>query len=762
MAWQLFRLGRWSFRHRRLVASTWLGLLIVMAVGAVTLSGKTTDDFELSGVESTQAFDLINERTPQASTDGASAQVVFSAPEGQTLTTPANKAAVTTALRALRTRDVASVASPFASGTVSKDGSVGYATVSYSRPAVDLTRADKAALEDTRSLAENAGLRVAIGGDVAAETPATGSAEAIGVVIALVVLLLTFGSLVAAGMPLLTAILGVGIGITGITTLSGFVELSSVTPALGSMLGLAVGIDYALFIMSRYQHEVREGRPLEEAAGVAVGTAGSAVVFAGLTVVIALVGLSVTGISFLTQMGLGGAATVAIAVLIALTLLPALLGLAGTRVLAGRLRFLRSRDSESTEERSNGRRWVDAVTRFKVPVLVGAVVLAVVASIPVTKLELALPDNGSQPAGSDTRVAFDLISEHFGPGANGPLVVVVDTLHSQDAPAAVQNAVAKLSGIRSDVAAVVPPGAGGAKAQAALDQQLAAVHYATITVVPGSGPSDAATKDLVDTIRTTMASLPAETGARALVTGQTAVGVDISQALADVFPLYLLIVVGLAIILLIAVFRSILVPVKAAAGFVMSLGVSLGATVAVFQWGWLNNLLGLDTTSPVIFILPLLLTGILFGLAMDYEVFLVTRMREAHVHGAPARQAVVLGFQHSARVVTAAAIIMMGVFAGFALGDDPIIKTIGFALTVGVLADAFLVRMTIVPALMAIVGERIWWLPRWLDRLVPDLDIEGETLMHRLEADRRSDTGAPAPAAPASSRSGRYVPRHRA
>jgi RND superfamily putative drug exporter len=762
MAWQLFRLGRWSFRHRRLVAATWLGLLLVMAVGALTLSGKTTDDFELSGVESTEAFDLVNQRTPQASTDGATAQVVFKAPEGETLSTPANKSAVTAALRAVRTPDVASVASPFDSGTVSRDGTVGYATVSYTRPAVDLTQADRAALDDGRSRAEKAGLQVAVGGDVASETPATGSAEAIGVVIALMVLLLTFGSLVAAGMPLLTAVLGVGIGITGITTLSGFVELSSVTPALGSMLGLAVGIDYALFIMSRYQHEVREGRPLEEAAGVAVGTAGSAVVFAGLTVIIALVGLSVTGISFLTQMGLGGAATVAIAVLIALTLLPALLGFAGTRVLAGRLRFLRSRDAESSDGRTNGRRWVDAVTRFKVPVLVGAVALAVVASLPVTKLELALPDNGSQPTGTDTRVAFDLISDNFGPGANGPLVVVVDTVRSQDAAGAVRTAVEKLSAIGTDVAAVVPPGAGGARARAALDQQLAAVHYASITVVPGSGPSDAATKDLVDTIRSTMASLPTETGARALVTGQTAVGVDISQALADVFPLYLVIVVGLAIILLIAVFRSILVPVKAAVGFVMSLGVSLGATVAVFQWGWLNNLLGLDTTSPVIFILPLLLTGILFGLAMDYEVFLVTRMREAHVHGAPAGQAVVLGFQHSARVVTAAAIIMMGVFSGFALGDDPIIKTIGFALTVGVLADAFLVRMTIVPALMAIVGERIWWLPRWLDRLVPDLDIEGETLMHLLEADRRSEVREAREPVGATAGRGRYVPRHRA
>ena len=739
MARQLFRLGRWSFVHRRIVALVWVGLLVLGGIGSLTLAGKTSDNFELNGVESTEAFALIKERSPQATTDGATAQVVFQAPAGQTLATPANTQAVTDALTTLKTADVTAVASPFDVGTISRDGTVGYATVSYALTAVELTDADRNALDQAEAQAEDAGLRVAVGGDANNETPGASTAEAIGVVIAFFVLLITFGSLVAAGMPLLTAVLGVGIGITGITTLSGFVSLSSVTPALGSMLGLAVGIDYALFIMSRYQHEIRTGRPPEEAAGVAVATAGSAVVFAGLTVIIALVGLSVTGIGFLTQMGLGGAGTVAIAVLIALTLLPALLGFAGKRALGGRIKFLKSRDTEG-DEPSNGRRWVDAVARHKVPVLIAGVAVAVIGSIPVASMELAIPDNGSQPAGTESRVAYDLISENFGAGANGPLVVVVDTKDAQDPMAAVDATMAELQSVKQDVAAVVPP-ATDAQSRAALEQQLAAVGFTTITVVPTSGPSDAATKDLVDTLRTRLADLPDQTGARALVTGQTAVGVDISQSLADVFPIYLVIVVGLAFLLLTLVFRSLLVPLKAAVGFVMSLGISLGATVAVFQWGWANNLLGLDTTAPVIFILPLLLTGILFGLAMDYEVFLVTRMREAYVHGTPARQAVLIGFQHSARVVTAAALIMMGVFAGFALGADPIIKTIGFALTVGVLADAFLVRMTIVPALMSIVGERIWWLPGWLDRLLPDLDIEGESLTPELSAPERELVG---------------------
>ncbi|MFT4082891.1 MAG: MMPL family transporter [Nocardioides sp.] len=741
MAWHLFRLGRWSFRHKKTVVGLWLALLVLGGVGASTLSGKTDDNFSLSGMESTEAFSLIKDRTPGSSPDGASAQLVFKTDDGSTLTSAANKRAVTAALKEVKTKHVASITSPYDAGTISKSGTVGYATISYTKQSVDLTDADEKAAEAAKKSATKAGIETVIGGDAFSEASTSSSAEAIGVAIALVVLLITFGSLVAAGMPLITAIIGVGIGITGITTLTGFVSLSSTTPALGSMLGLAVGIDYALFIMSRYRHEVTLGRPRDEAAGRAVGTAGSAVVFAGLTVVIALAGLSVCGISFLTQMGLAGACMVAIAVLIALTLLPALLGVAGRRATSGRIRFLRDRDPEGDPSvRTNGRRWVELVSRFKVPALVGGVLLAVVVSIPVTKMELAIPDDATAPSGSDARVAYDLIADNFGAGANGPLVVVVDTADSSDALGAVNSVVSDLEAITDDVVSVVPPTGSGADATAAekkaLTKQLASVSYATITVIPTSGPADSATKELVKTIRADLSDLPEQDGARALVTGQTAVGIDISQKLNDVFPLYLVVVVGLAFILLVLVFRSILVPLKAAVGFLISVCVSLGATVAVFQWGWLNGLIGLDVKTPVVFILPLLLTGVLFGLAMDYEVFLVSRMREAYVHGTPAKEAVKEGFAHSARVVTAAAAIMTGVFAGFALGDAVMIKTIGFALAVGVLADAFLVRMTLVPALMSIVGERIWWLPRWLDRIMPNLDIEGEALARRLGRDQ--------------------------
>ena len=740
MAWKLYQLGRWCFRHRGRVVAGWLALLVLGGVGAATLSGQTNDTFELPSTESSQAFDLIKERTPQAATDGAIARVVVQAPEGEQVTSPATQEVVTTALEELTTGHVASVADPFTTGTVSPDGRTAYAVVSYDRPAVELTAADEDAMHDAVATLEDAGLTVAVGGDAFAEqATAAGAAEGIGILVALVVLVITFGSLVAAGLPLLTAIIGVSIGILGVTILTGFLELSSTTPALATMLGLAVGIDYALFVMSRYRHEVSAGREPEEAAGRAIGTAGSAVVFAGLTVVIALAGLSITGITFLTQMGLAGAATVAVAVAIALTLLPALLAYAGRRVTSATLPGLKNRDPEGDDVRTNGRRWVDLVTRFRVPALVAGLAVAAVFSLPLASMELALPDDGSAPADTGRRQAYDLIAANFGEGANGPLTVVVDTQDAADPAAAVDAAVAIAAGVPDDVAAVIPPVVDPSDEQAmtAYEQQLAALGFAIITVVPESGPSDVATKELVDTLRDGFAALPDETGARALVTGQTAVGVDISQSLADAFPKYLLVVVGLAFFLLVLVFRSILVPLKATLGFLLSVGIALGATVAVFQWGWLNELIGLDATAPVVFILPLLLTGILFGLAMDYEVFLVTRMREEYVHGSPARQAVVIGFQHSARVVTAAAIIMVGVFGGFAIGEDPIIKTIGFALAVGVLADAFLVRMTIVPAVMAIVGARMWWLPRWLDRLLPDLDIEGESLGRRLAAARQ-------------------------
>lgn len=740
MAWLLYKIGRWCFGHRIVVIAGWLVVLAATAVGASTLSGPTQTSFSLPGLESTRAFDLIKERTPQAVTDGAIAQVVIQAPEGKQLTTAPVKKQIAAAAKTATTGHVSGVTDPFATGTVTPDGRTAYLTVNYNRPAVDLDASDKDAMDRAAASLRSDGLTAVVGGNAFPDESVGASAEAVGIVIALVVLAITFGSLLAAGMSLLTALIGVGIGLTGITTLTGFVELSSTTPVLALMLGLAVGIDYSLFVMSRYRQEVKSGRSRENAMGVAIGTAGSAVVFAGLTVIIALVGLAVCDISFLTQMGLGGAATVAVAVLIALTLLPAVVGLGGARVTGGRRGvvtwWLAKREGLPGAEgaRPVGRRWADFVVKHRVSTLLAGLGIALVVSIPVLSMEIALPDDGSAPAASGQRQAYDLIAQNFGAGANGPLLVVVDTQGAKDPVGAVQAATAIVDGVHTDITAVVPAADPSKPAAvAALRQQLQAVDFASITVIPRSGPSAADTKELVGTLRDALAGLENQTGARALVTGSTAVGVDVAGSLSDAFPVYLIVVVGLAFLLLVLVFRSLLVPLKAALGFVMSVGVALGTTVAVFQWGWLADLIGLDSTGPVVFILPLLLTGILFGLAMDYEVFLVTRMREEFVHGSPARTAIAAGFQHSARVVTAAAIIMIGVFGAFSQGDNVIIKSIGFGLAVGVLADAFLVRMMIVPALMAIVGRHMWSLPSWLDRIVPALDIEGQTLTLHLD-----------------------------
>jgi RND superfamily putative drug exporter len=726
MAWQLYRLGRWSFRHRGIVVSFWIGLLLLMGLASATLSGKTSDQFSLPGIESTKAFDLIQERT-QTAADGATARLVFQAPAGGKLTDAANQSAVNDALAAVDSKNVQTPAEQRVLAQTSEDGTIGYASIQYSKPSIELTDADRTALEDAAAGAEKAGLEVAIGGDALQEIPETGATEGLGVLVAIVVLIITFGSLLVAGMPLLTALIGVGIGVTSITTLTGFVDLGSTTPILATMLGLAVGIDYALFIVSRYRHEVQTGRSYEEAAGRAVGTAGSAVIFAGLTVIIALAGLTVVNISFLTEMGLAAAGTVAVAVLIALTMLPALFGFAGKRI-QGHLRFLKVRDPEARDGKiTTGRRWAQFVTKHKAVTFVSGLVVAGVIAIPVASMQLALPDDGTAPDGTGPRVAYDLIAKGFGAGANGPLLVVVDTagVDGVDAKiAAVNEAVTKVESVDKDVASVASPVPTDAAALTEFEKQLDGTNIATINVLPKSGPSDAKTQDLVDDIRSAVAGGEADV----LVTGQTALGVDISESLATAFPKYLLVVVGFAFILLTLVFRSLLVPLKAVLGFLLSVGVSLGATVAVFQWGWLADLIGIDKSGPVLFMLPLLLTGILFGLAMDYEVFLVSRMREEFVHGASAGEAVVNGFTYGARVVTAAAVIMIGVFASFALGDEVTIKSIGFGLAVGILADAFLVRMTLVPAFMALLGARMWWLPSWLDKLLPNLDIEGESL----------------------------------
>ncbi|MEU2428059.1 MULTISPECIES: MMPL family transporter [unclassified Streptomyces] len=713
MATFLYKLGRSAFRRRRLVALIWVALLALAGIGAASAPAATSSSFSIPGTEAQRAFDLLEERFPGASADGATARVVFKAPAGEKMTDPANKAEVQKTVAELRSGSdqVASVVDPYRAKAVSKDGTVAYTQVSYKVSGMELADKDREALTEAGEQARESGLTVEIGGDALQAAPETGASEIIGVAVAAVVLLITFGSLVAAGLPLLTAIIGVGIGVSGITALAGVLDLGSTTATLATMIGLAVGIDYALFIVSRYRAELAEGREREEAAGRAVGTAGSAVVFAGLTVVIALVGLAVVNIPMLSKMGFAAAGTVAIAVLIALTLIPALLGFAGNRVLGRKAR----RQAPASDKPNMGTRWARLVLRHPVAVLLAGVVGLGAIAVPAASLEMGLPDDGSQPTSTTQRRAYDLLSDGFGPGFNGPLLVVVD-----GDKAAADSTAEEISGL--DGVAAVTPATYNKAGDAAM-----------ITVIPKDRPSSTQTEQLVHSIRDT-------SGDDVYVTGSTAMNIDFSQRMNDALLPYLGLVVGLAFLLLTVVFRSVLVPLKAALGFLLSVVAALGAVVAVFQWGWLGSLFGVEQTGPIMSMMPIFMVGVVFGLAMDYEVFLVTRMREAYVHGERPGQAIVTGFRHGARVVTAAAVIMIAVFAGFIGSSEQMVKMIGFGLAIAVFFDAFVVRMAIVPAVLALLGHRAWWLPRWLDRALPKVDVEGDGL-------RTDDDAAGGPAA---------------
>lgn len=723
MATFLYRLGRGAFRRRRLVALVWVALLFLAGFGAASASAPTSGSFSIPGTEAQKAFDLLEERFPGAAADGATARIVIKAPAGAKVTDPGTKAEVEKIISGLKSGpgadQIAKVDNPYEVQAVSQDASTAYISAKYKVSGMELTDDTRDALKKSGKNAQEAGLTVEIGGDALMAAPETGSGEIVGIVIAGIVLVITFGSLIAAGLPLLTALIGVGIGVSSIAALANVLDLGTTTSTLAMMIGLAVGIDYALFIVSRYRAELADGRERDEAAGRAAGTAGSAVVFAGLTVVIALVGLAVVNIPMLTKMGFAAAGTVVIAVLVALTLVPAILGFAGKKVLpAGqKSRLFGKGKAEGFEPKPNGGTcWARFVLRRPIMVLlVGVIGLGAIA-IPASKLEMGLPDDGAQPATTTQRKAYDLLSDGFGPGFNGPLMVVVD-----GDKALADATVDRIKGVEG-VVAVTPPvlNEGG--------------NAAMITVIPKERPSSAGTEELVHKIRE-------GSGDDVLVTGATAMNIDFSQKMNDALLPYLALVVGLAFLLLMLVFRSILVPLKAALGFLLSVVAALGAVVAVFQWGWLGSLFGVEQTGPIMSMMPIFMVGVVFGLAMDYEVFLVTRMREAYVHGERPGQAIVTGFQYSARVVVAAAVIMIAVFSGFIGASEQMIKMIGFGLAVAVFFDAFVVRMAIVPAVLALLGHKAWWLPRWLDKLLPNVDVEGDSLRKHLEGPSQEGPG---------------------
>ncbi|MGI3785667.1 MAG: MMPL family transporter, partial [Janthinobacterium lividum] len=739
----LYGLGRSAYRHRLRVVLAWLAALVVLGGLSAVVSKGFDENFSLPGTESQTALDSLKRTFPQAG--GTTAQMVVVPRTGEPVTSAAAKKAINASAKRLAdVPQVDSVSGPFdkyAKGQVSDDRSAAIITVTFSVPQVDIDPQTFDALQQQRDQLRTAlpGSSVSVGGDAfGSGTPGVSWSEGVGVLVALIVLWLTLGSLRAAGMPLLTALLGVGLTVALIFGATGFATVSSTTPLLALMLGLAVGIDYALFITSRHRDQLRGGMDPEESVARAVATAGSAVVFAGMTVMIALVGLSVAGIPFLSVMGIAAAVGVAIAVLIALTLLPALLGFFGARLRPKQAAVPKDKGAAKTPTRAArpprapraglGRRWVRLVTRVPVVTVLLVVVAVGAMAYPAKDLRIALPSNGTATPGSPARVTYDLVAEHFGAGYNGPLIVSATIVGSDD-PLGVMDGMADQLRALPGVASV-PLATPNADADTGI-----------IQVIPTGAPDSEETKQLVRDIRALEPHFQQQYGVATAVTGFTAVGIDISDRLGAALLPFGLLVVGLSLVLLTMVFRSIAVPIKATVGYLLSVGAAFGVTAMVFEYGWFGSVFNVVQTAPVISFLPILLMGILFGLAMDYEVFLVSRMREEYVHavahaGAPsraiARAAVENGFVASSRVVVAAAVIMLSVFGAFVPEGDGAIKTIGFGLAVGVFVDAFIVRMTLVPAVLTLLGTKAWWLPRWIDRRLPSFDVEGEGLAHQV------------------------------
>ncbi|GAB3162288.1 MMPL family transporter [Myceligenerans halotolerans] len=598
---------------------------------------------------------------------------------------------------------------------VSEDGSAAQVNIAFTEPRLELSEESKQAVVEHFTATPIDGVEAAVSSDISQAVPSpVGPGEVAGLIVAAIVLLVMLGTVVGAGIPIVTALTGVGIGALGALSFSGVVEMASVTPVLGLMLGLAVGIDYALFILNRHRKQLAHGMDVHESIGLANGTSGTAVVFAGSTVVVALLALNITGIPFLGLMGTVGAVCVAIAVLIAITLAPALLALAGGHVV-GR----RARKAAASQEAAVAQVNEMSTTRAVLTSVIAVVALLALA-VPVLSMRVGLPDGSSEPHGSQAERAYTITAEEFGAGANGRLILTADLPGGLD-DAEVTEAQLAIAQALSDVPGV----AAVAPVATSEDDTLAAFQ-----VVPEDGPNSESTEQLVRDLRgLPPLDLPGSDGEATLgVAGQAAINIDISESLNDVLPLYLLVVVGLSLLILILVFRSILVPLIATGGFVLSLFATYGAITAVFQDGFGAGLIGLDSTGPILSFLPIILVGILFGLAMDYQLFLATGMREAYVHGAPARLAVARGFRAGRSVVIAAGLIMIAVFGGFVFAESVMIRSVGFGLAFGVLVDAFVVRMLLMPALMHLLGRSAWWLPRWLDRLLPNVDVEGTAL----------------------------------
>ena len=777
----LYRLGSWSYRKVWPFLAFWLVLLIALGGLTAAFAKSPNPNFAMPDMDSTVTQEKMSERfgTGSDAMSEPSGTIVIQAPEGATLTDQAVMGEMDAMIEELKAtgaltgteqlvnpvlaaggmaqqmgQQMAAEGMPqeqidsnlAALSPLSPDQTTGTLSVSFDAEEVmAIDPADRDAVTQILDEYDQGDLTVKYQGN-AFNSMSEGmdmTAEVIGLIVAAIVLLVTFGSFVAAGMPLISAVIGVGVGILGVQISTVFTDsVSEMTPMLASMIGLAVGIDYALFIVARFRNELITSSGLNDlspkelaaelkkmdkgsrahAMGMALGTAGSSVVFAGITVVIALAALTIIGIPFLSTMAIAAAATVAVAVLVALTAIPGLLGLLGTKIFAGKVPGPKVPDPED-EKPTMGLKWVRQIRQRPVLNLVAGVLILGILAVPAANLSLAMPTDGTAKLGSPQRDAYEMTSDAFGPGRNAPMVAFVDTadIEAQERPLAYGAILDKFNSTDGVVNAQI----------VATTENMDA---AQVLITPTTGATDAATTDTLNALREYRGQFQEDTGATFGITGVTPIFDDISERLTDVLLPYIAIVLVLAFIVLLLVFRSIWVPLIAALGFALSMAAAFGITVAIWQEGFAGII---DDPQPLLSFLPIMLIGLTFGLAMDYQVFLVTRMREGFIHGKTAGNATSNGFKHGARVVTAAALIMISVFAAFILIDEPFIKTMGFALAVGVAFDAFIVRMMIIPATMFLLGDKAWWIPRWLDKILPNMDIEGEALSeHRAELEK--------------------------
>jgi RND superfamily putative drug exporter len=719
MARFLDRLGRGAARHHWIVIGLWLVIAVGLVFAAEASGGETVDNFTIPGTQSQDAADLLEDRFPSQSGDTAS--VVYEARQGK-VTDPANIAAIGEVQDALAKLPHASGVTGPATPTVgaafvSQDGTIGYTQVQFNEAAPDLGTEAFTDIEQASQPAVDAGMRVEYGGPVVDYGNQVESldSDTIGLIVAVIILLLAFGSVVAMSLPIGVAVFGLGFGLSIITLLAAVTEIGSVAPTLATMIGLGVGIDYSLFIVTRHRQNLAEGMDVVESVGLSNGTAGQAVLFAGSTVVIAICGLAIAGIPYVTKLGFTSAIVVAVMIAAALTLLPALLGLVGRHIDSLHVPHLRRKARKQQGADGAGwRRWAHFMSRHRWSAVILSLAVLIGLALPVFGMRLGQTDDGSDPKSTTQRQAYDLIAEGFGPGANGPLVLAIQLPKAGDtAPAtAVQDAVGKVPGVTP-----TPPQFNKA------DQTKATA--AVIIAIPPSAPDSKRTAELVSHLRAdVLPQAVAGTGAKVYLGGVTAAFIDLGNRIEDRLLYFIGAVVALSFILLMMVFRSVLVPLKAAVMNLLSIGASYGVIVAVFQWGWFKGIFGLETTVPIVAFVPMMMFAILFGLSMDYEVFLLSRIREDYQESGDNLESVVNGLASTARVITSAALIMISVFLAFVPNPNPTVKMFGLGLAVAVFIDATIVRLVLVPATMELLGDANWWLPKWLDRILPKIEIE--------------------------------------